>query len=55
MAKQKCTAICCDQPQSTQCPNPVMLRITADNEALSAAQTAPDYVLSFAARIPLRR
>lgn len=51
MAKQKCTWLfaAINRSQRTRA---VMLRIAADNEPSARRRLAPDYVLSFAGRIP---
>lgn len=52
MAKQKCTWLFAAINRSQRNARPVMLRITADNERSARRRLAPDYVLSFAGRIP---
>ncbi|ECA7641416.1 host cell division inhibitor Icd-like protein [Salmonella enterica subsp. enterica serovar Corvallis] len=52
MAKQKCTWLFAAINRSQRNAHPVMLRITADNERSARRRLAPDYVLSFAGRIP---
>lgn len=52
MAKQKCTWLFAAINRSQRNARPVMLRIAADNEHSARRRLAPDYVLSFAGRIP---
>ena len=52
MAKQKCTWLFAAINRSQRSTRPQMLRITADTERSARLRLAPDYVLSFAGRIP---
>ena len=52
MAKQKFTWLFAAINRSQRNARPVMLRIIADNERSARRRLAPDYVLSFAGRIP---
>ncbi|QLP06976.1 host cell division inhibitor Icd-like protein [Klebsiella oxytoca] len=52
MAKQKCTWLFAAINRSQRHARPVMLRIIAENEHSARLRLAPDYVLSFAGRIP---
>lgn len=52
MAKQKCTWLFAAINRSQRSARPQMLRIMADSERSARLRLAPDYVLSFAGRIP---
>ena len=52
MAKQKCTWLFAAINRSQLNARPQMLRITADTERSARLRLVPDYVLSFAGRIP---